>query len=135
VIERLLDTSICVEIIRNRSHRILAKLRVCQPRTAGISSVTLAELHYGAARSVDPVRNQLMLTQFCAPLEILPFDDRAAATYGKVRFDLEKTGRPVGPLDTLIAAHALSLGATLVTNNEREFRRVKGLHVENWVRG
>ena len=135
MIKWLLDTSICIEIIRNRSHRVLAELQSCEPGAVGISSVTLAELYYGAARSSDPVRNRLMLTQFCAPLETMPFDDHAASEYGQVRANLERSGLPVGPLDTLIAAHALSLRTTLVTNNEREFRRMKGLRVENWARG
>lgn len=100
-----------------------------------MSSVTLGELYYGVARSSDPPRNLFALTQFCAPLQILPFDDRASSVYGRVRVELEKSGYPAGPLDTLIAAHALSLSAVLVTDNEREFRRVKGLVVENWVRG
>ena len=133
MIEYLLDTNICVEVIRERSQRVLAKLRSCRPGTVGISSVTLAELHHGAARSSDPVRNRLMLVNFCAPLEVLPFEDRAAEAYGGIRAGLEGTGRPAGPLDTYIAAHALSLGAILVTNKEREFRRVKALRLENWT--
>jgi tRNA(fMet)-specific endonuclease VapC len=100
----------------------------------GISSITLAELQFGVVRSSDPEHNRMVLTEFMAPLLIAPFDDRAAASYGKLRAELEGQGQPIGPLDTLIAAHALSLGWTLVTNNEREFRRAPGLLVENWLK-
>lgn len=94
--------------------------------------MTLAELHYGAAKSDDAARNFLALTQFCAPLDVLSFDHRAAVLYGTLRAALERRGSPIGPLDTLIAAHALSLRAALVTSNEHEFRRVEGLRIENW---
>ena len=76
----------------------------------------------------------MLLVAFCAPLAILPFDDRAGHTYGRVRTELERGGTPIGPLDTLIAAHALAQNVTLVTNNEREFSRVVGLPIENWIR-
>jgi tRNA(fMet)-specific endonuclease VapC len=130
----LLDTDACIELIRKRSERILARLRRCRIGSVGISSITLAELFYGVARSSNPERNLIALTQFCAPLQVLPFDDRAASVYGRVREALERRGFPIGPLNTLIAAHALSLRSVLVTNNEREFRRVEGLGVENWAR-
>lgn len=134
MIHRLLDTCICVEIIRGRSRSVLSRLRSFPPGSVGISSITLAELEFGVARSSNPARNQLALAQFCAPLSLLPFDNNAASAYGAVRHGLEQSGTPVGPLDTLIAAHALSLGVPLVTANEREFRLVKGLRVENWTR-
>ena len=133
MIRHLLDTDTCVELIRGKSEPILSRLRRCQIGSVGISSVTFAELHYGVAKSRDPGRNFIALTQFCATTEILPFDDRAASRYGQVRADLERDGLAIGALDTLIAAHALSLGAILVSGNEREFRRVEGLQVENWV--
>ena len=134
MIRFLLDTDICIELIRKRSPLVLERLRQRQLGMVGISSITFAELQYGAARSSDTGRNLIALTQFCAPLQISPFDDRAAAAYGLVREQLEKKGFPIGPLDNLIAAHALSLSATLVTNNVREFHRVEGLKVENWIR-
>lgn len=135
MIRRLLDTNICIELIRGRSERVLSRLRRRKIGTVGISSITLAELRYGVARSSEPQRNLLALAHFCAPLEILPFDSRAAGMYGDVRAALERVGTPIGPLDTLIAAHALALKVTLVTNNEREFHRVAGLKVENWISG
>ena len=134
MIRYLLDTNACIELIRKRSPKVLSHLRACPIGSVGLSSVTLAELYFGVARSAFPDRNLMALTQFCAPLELLPFDDRAASAYGRVRADLERSGFPAGPLDTLIAAHALSQSAVLVTDNEREFRRVRGLEVENWDR-
>lgn len=98
-----------------------------------ISSITLAELQYGVARSARPAHHEALLAQFLAPLAIAPFDGAAAEVYGRVRADLERQGTPIGPLDTLIAAHALSLQSTLLTRNEREFRRVAGLTVRNWL--
>jgi tRNA(fMet)-specific endonuclease VapC len=135
MIRHLLDTNVCIELIRRRSGRVLARLGRCRVGSVGISSITLGELCYGAARSADPRKNLQALTQFCAPLHIASFDDRAAVSYGQVRSDLERAESPVGPLDTLIAAHAMALSAVLVTDNEREFRRVRGLQIENWLRG
>ncbi len=134
MIQYLLDTNACIELIRKRSQRVLSHLREHPVGSVGISSITLGELYYGVARSSEPEKNLIALTHFCAPIELLPFDDRAAAAYGRVRADLERSGFPAGPLDTLIAAHALSLSVVLVTDNEREFRRVRGLVMENWAR-
>ena len=99
----------------------------------GVSSVTAAKLSYGAEKSSRPEQNREALSRFLLPLEVLAFGDEAAAAYGRVRAALEKSGTPIGPLDTLIAAHAVSLGVTLVTNNVREFSRVPGLEVEDWT--
>lgn len=129
----MLDTNICVELIRGRAPRVFHRLRRHGVDATGISSITLAELQYGASRSAHPARHAILLAEFCAPLAILPFDDRAAEAYGSVRAALERGGKPIGPLDTLIAAHALSLDVTLITNNEREFARVANLRVENWL--
>ena len=100
----------------------------------GVSSVTAAELSYGAEKSAMPEQNREALAAFLPPLEVLAFGAEAAAAYGRVRVPLEKAGTPIGPLDTLIAAHAVGLGVTLVTNNVREFSRVSGLEVEDWTR-
>jgi tRNA(fMet)-specific endonuclease VapC len=135
VIRHLLDTNACIELIRRRSRGVLARVKSARPGTLGLSSITLAELFHGVARSSDPARNLAALAMFCAPFDVLPFDDRAAEAHGRVRSGLERAGTPAGPLDTLIAAHALSRGAILVTDNERGFRRVEGLEVENWARG
>jgi tRNA(fMet)-specific endonuclease VapC len=104
-----------------------------RPGSVGISIITISELQFGAAKSQNPQRNCSALEQFLLPLEILDYDSAAASYYGDVRARLEKSGTPIGPLDTLIAAHALSLNAVLVTNNLSEFRRVSGLKVEDWT--
>jgi tRNA(fMet)-specific endonuclease VapC len=133
VIRFLLDTNVCVELIRGRADHVFKRLRQHTLDEIGISSITLAELEYGVAKSARPGRNAMLLAKFCAPLAILPWDNAAAEAYGGLRAELERQGKPIGPLDTLIAAHALSLGVTLITNNEREFRRVAGLRVANWL--
>jgi tRNA(fMet)-specific endonuclease VapC len=129
----LLDTNICIYVIRRRPPQVLARLQRCAVGDIGLSTVTLAELQYGVAKSAFPERNQEALAAFTLPLEILPFDAPAAAAYGPIRATLERQGTPIGAMDLLIAAHAVSLGVILVTNNPREFRRVLGLQVENWV--
>jgi tRNA(fMet)-specific endonuclease VapC len=132
-VKYLLDTSTCVFIIRNKSQIALQRLRQHAAGVVGISSITLAELRYGADKSQDPAKNHAALNSFLGPLEIVEFDAQAAGQYGGIRANLEKHGLPIGPLDTLIAAHALSLGLTLVTNNINEFTRVGGLAVEDWT--
>jgi tRNA(fMet)-specific endonuclease VapC len=129
----MLDTNACIAIIRRRSERALRRLRGQTVGHVGISSVTLAELEFGAAKSERADEARTALSEFLLPLEIAAFDETAAVRYGRVRAGLERKGRPIGPLDTLIAAHALALGAILVTNNLREFRRVPELSVENWM--
>lgn len=99
----------------------------------GISTITLAELQYGAMKSARPKQNRESLKDFIAPLDVASFDNGASEAYGEIRVALEKSGRPIGAMDLLIAAHALSLDARLATNNEREFKRVRGLRVENWI--
>ena len=129
----MLDTNICIAIIRRRPEAALRRLRGKAIGQVGISSLTLAELQYGAARSREPTAARDALAEFVLALEVAPFDDAAAAIYGEVRAQLESRGQPIGPIDTLIAAHALALDTVLVTNNVREFRRVRGLVVEDWL--
>lgn len=129
----LLDTNICVFAIRKKSQRLLDRLRQHSPGDVGISTVTLAELRYDADKSQDPPKNHNALNSFVVPLEIVEFDAQAAEQYGRVRADLENRGVPIGPLDTMIAAHALSLNVPVVTNNVAEFSRVTGLKVEDWT--
>lgn len=129
----LLDTNICIALIRHRNPNVLARLSACTPGDVGISTITLSELTFGVEKSARPTQNRVALAAFCAALEIYPYSESAASAYGEIRAQLERTGQPIGPLDTLIAAHGLSLDATVVTNNEREFRRVPELKVENWV--
>ena len=129
----LLDTNICIYIIKRRPERVIQELAKQTVGEVGISSITAAELWHGVARSQSTERSRAALEQFFVPLITAEFDAAAAAAYGYVRAALEKQGQPIGPFDTLIAAHALALGTTLVTNNEREFRRVPGLSVVNWA--
>lgn len=129
----LLDTNICVFVIRKKSAHALQKFRQHSVGDVGISVITLAELRYGAEKSQDPPKNHAGLNAFLTPLEVVEFDAQAADQYGHIRADLEKRGLPIGSLDMLIAAHAQSLGLTLVTNNVGEFTRVSGLAVEDWT--
>lgn len=130
----LLDTNICIYIINTKPPEVLAHFRQYRLGDVGLSSVVAAELAYGVAKSGSECNRQA-LEMFLAPLEIAPFDERAVWTYGVLRAELERQGKPIGSLDTLIAAHALSLNAILVTNNTREFSRVDGLRLENWAQG
>ena len=130
----LLDTNICIHIINARPKSVLERFRQYRMGEIGICSVVAAELAYGVAKSGSS-RNREALELFLAPLLILPFDEQAVWAYGDLRAELERQGRPIGSLDTMIAAHALSQQAVLVTNNTREFTRVPGLQLENWVSG
>lgn len=128
----LLDTNICIYIINRKPPEVFRHFDGLSVGEIAISSITGAELAHGVAKSGSP-RNQQALEKFLTPLDILPFDAQAMQHYGRLRAQLEKQGTPIGPLDTLIAAHALALGCTLVTNNLREFERVPGLSLENWA--
>jgi len=129
----MLDTNICIYLIREKSIKMLNRLRKIDTNDICISSITLSELEYGIQKSNFPERNKLALTEFLVPLTILPYDDVAASEYGKIRNYLEKEGKIIGAMDLLIGAHALSLNLTLVTNNMKEFERIRKLKLENWV--
>ncbi len=128
----LLDTNICIYIINARPAAVLARFNRFRLGDIGLSSVVAAELAYGVAKSGSE-RNRKALEMFLAPLEILAFDERAVWAYGELRADLERRGLSIGSLDTMIAAHAKSMDAILVTNNTREFSRVQDLRLENWA--
>jgi tRNA(fMet)-specific endonuclease VapC len=128
----LLDTNICIHIINARPVEVLQRFRQYRMGEIGVCSVVAAELAYGVAKSGSR-RNREALEMFMAPLIILPFDEAAIWVYGDLRAELERRGTPIGSLDTKIAAHALSQQAPLVTNNTREFARVPGLQLQNWV--
>lgn len=129
----MLDTNICIYIIKQRPPEVLTRFNGYMVGDIVVSSITVAELQFGVQRSQTPDRNQQALDQFLLPLTVVEFDQPAAVIYGQVRTALEQNGRPIGPLDMLIAAHALSLKLTLVTNNVDEFARAPGLKVVNWV--
>ncbi len=130
----LIDTNICIYLMNQRPHNLIQKIKRFLLGDIGISSITLAELQYGVSKSKKKEKNQSRLNEFLVPFEILPFDERHTITYGEIRSQLEKAGRIIGPLDLLIAAHALTEELVLITNNDKEFKRVKGLSVENWTK-
>jgi tRNA(fMet)-specific endonuclease VapC len=133
MIQYMLDTNICIYLIKRKPAAVIDRLRQSRISQIGISAITLSELEYGAAKSSQPGRNQIALAQLLAPMEILAYSDEAAQQYGPLRAFLEKQGTPIGSLDMLIAAHVLSIGCILVTNNEKEFSRVPNLKIDNWV--
>ncbi len=128
----MLDTETCIYVINKRPQQVFERFAGMTVGDVVISSVTGAELSFGVAKSGSQ-RNRQALDKFLAPLEILPFDEAAMRRYGPLRSDLERSGTPIGALDLLIAAHALSVGCTLISNNLREFSRVPDLALANWV--
>ncbi|MBW8333897.1 MAG: type II toxin-antitoxin system VapC family toxin [Prolixibacteraceae bacterium] len=132
--EYLLDTNICIYIIKKKPAEVFEKFKNLALGDVGISSITLAELQYGIAKSSSPEKNREALEKFLTPIEILDYGYEATVEYGKIRAELEKKGIPIGPLDMLIASHAKSLDVVLVTNNVREFERVADLKIENWTK-
>ena len=129
----MLDTNICIYVIKHKPEKVLRKLQTIHPEDVCISSVTYAELVHGVEKSAAVEKNRLALFMLLANMEIMGFDVEAADCYGKIRADLEKKGRPIGPLDMMIAGHGQSLGYTVVTNNVKEFSRVSALRIENWA--
>lgn len=127
----LLDTNTCIYIINNRPPEVLEYFRSYQAGEVGISSIAASELAYGVSKS-GSMKNRKALDMFLAPLQILPFDSECLWFYAEIRASLEKNGLSIGPMDTLIAAQALSIDGTLVTNNLKEFSRVPKLKLENW---
>ena len=129
----MLDTNTCIAIIRRNSPHVLKRFNAYKVGEIGISWITLAELEFGVAKSQHEEKNQAALDEFVLPLEIANFNRETARVYGRVRAMLEKKGTPIGSLDMMIGAHALALGITLATNNTREFSRIKGLTVVDWL--
>ena len=128
----MLDTNICIDIIKERPRSVLDRFKGHAVGDIGVSVVTLAELEYGVSASSRPAKNREALDQFVSPLEVASFDRDATAAYGRLRAALEKKGQMIGSMDLLIAAHAVSLDVRLVTHNSREFGRVPGLKIEDW---
>lgn len=129
----MLDTNICIYAIKNKPEKVLNTLKEKLNDGICISAITLAELAHGVEKSAARDKNRAALLRFLSILTVLPFDDLAAAEYGEVCADLQRKGTPIGTMDMLIAAHAKTEGLILVTNNTREFERVQGLTLENWV--
>jgi tRNA(fMet)-specific endonuclease VapC len=128
----LLDTNACVDYLTGRYPNVVSRIQGSLPEDLCVSSVVVAELRYGADHSARRRANHARIDVLIAEIEPLPFDVEAAASYGRVRSRLEASGTPIGPDDMLIAAHALSRGLTVVTDNLSEFRRVTGLKVVSW---
>lgn len=129
----MLDTNICIYAIKHKPEQVFLKLQEHDPSEVCISSVTYAELVHGVEKSQSIEKNRVALALLLANIEIMDFDSSAAESYGKIRADLEKAGKPIRPLDMMIAGHAKSLGYTVVTNNTKEFMRVNGVKLENWA--
>lgn len=128
----LLDTNVCVDYLSGRYPAVVSRIQRSAPGDLGLSSVVVAELRYGADRSARPKANHARLEVLVTEIPALEFDHEAASAYGRLRARLEAAGTPIGPNDMLIAAQALSRGMVVITDNVGEFRRVKGLDVENW---
>ena len=132
----ILDTNICIYIINKKPAKVLRKFERYPVQDFGISSITHAELQCGVEKSENKTTNQAALDEFLLPLTILPFQGKRLVTcYGEIRTALESIGKTIGPLDMLIAAHALGLDLTIISNNIKEFSRIPNLKCENWVYG
>lgn len=129
----MLDTDCCVELLRGRASRAEQQIRQRGLEIVHLSAITVGELLAGAAGSRDPHGNMQRVLRFCACFQVAAFDERAASNYAQSRAVLAAKGASIGPFDALIAGHALSLDAILVTGNTREFGRVEGLSIENWI--
>lgn len=129
----LLDTNICIYIIKKKPEVVLKRFLKMKPDSVAISSITVSELYYGIAKSSKPDENTIALEQFILPLTVLDFNKEDSMFYGKLRAKLERKGKIVGAMDMLIAAQALSRDLILVTNNEREFKKIDDLSIENWI--
>jgi len=127
----MLDTNTCIFAIKNKAN-VLSAIESHEPGGLFISTIVLSELEHGVCNSVNQEQNRIALIKFLAIIDLLAYDDRAAQEYGRLRTDLQRRGCMIGNMDMLIAAHAKSIGMTLVTNNAREFGRVRGLKIEDW---
>jgi tRNA(fMet)-specific endonuclease VapC len=129
----MLDSNVCIYLIKEHPVSVLERFAAHPVGDIGISVITLAELEYGVTKSSRPAKNREALEQFVSPLDVAPFDRAATAAYGRLRTALEKKGQPIGSMDLLIAAHAISLNVRLITHNVKEFGRVPGLRIEDWA--
>ena len=129
----LLDTNTCIYIIKRSPPDVFDRFKILHVGDVGVSAITYCELQCGVANSSRPDENHLALTEFLSPLEVRDFPSAAAIAFGKIRAHLQRSGTPIGNYDLLIAAHALYEGFILITNNTKEFDRVPGLKVENWI--
>lgn len=129
----LIDTNICIYLIKKKSQRLLHKFESQKPFSIAVSAISVAELEFEIAKSLYPEKNRIALIEFLGPFEIIPFSDLDAEAFGSIRAYLNKKGTPIGPYDLQIPAQCLSRELILVTNNVKEFERIPGLKIENWV--
>jgi tRNA(fMet)-specific endonuclease VapC len=129
----MLDTNICIYLIKKHPQKVLQRLQMLDVADVCVWAITVAELAYGVEKSHHKERNRIALAEFLALLEIVVFSDQQAMVFGMIRTSLESKGTPIGPYDLQIAAHALSLDLTLITNSTKEFKRIPKLTLENWV--
>jgi len=130
---RLLDTNTCIYFLNRASDKIVDRFRELSPSQLRLPSITVAELYYGAEKSKAGAKNRDKVKRFVSAFEVVPFDEKICSVYAKIRCALERSGTPLGPIDLLIAAIGLAHNFILVTNNIKEFRRVNGLKIENWL--
>jgi tRNA(fMet)-specific endonuclease VapC len=130
---RLLDTNTCIYFLNRTSEKLIAQFKKFSPSTVKLSAVTVAELFYGAEKSKAKKKNWQTVEHFVSTFEILPFDEKSCRIYAQIRASLEKLGTPIGPMDLLIASISLANDLVLVTNNTKEFKRIKKLKLENWL--
>ncbi len=128
----MLDTNICIYILKQRPEKVIQKFQILRPKAIYLSSVVCFELEYGALQRGSQ-KSRMALDSFLDPLTVVGFDQKAATVAATIRYDLQKKGTPIGSFDLLIAAHAISEDAVLVTNNYSEFSRVTDLEIENWI--
>jgi len=130
----LLDTNICIYIIKNKYIDIVKKMEKVGIENIGVSSITIAEMEYGISKSTKPNESESKLYEFLVPFTVLDFNVSAARYYGKIRNELNRKGTPIGTMDLLIASIAIANRLKIVTNNEKEFERISGLRIENWIK-
>jgi tRNA(fMet)-specific endonuclease VapC len=130
---RLLDTNICIYYLNRASEKLSARFMKYSPSDIRISSITVAELFYGAEKSSAKRKNMAIVESFVSTFDIIPFDDASSRSYAKIRASLDRKGTPIGPMDLLIASICVTYNFILVTNNTKEFRRIARLRLENWL--
>jgi tRNA(fMet)-specific endonuclease VapC len=132
MIRYMLDTNACISVVNDRPPEVRQRLLQSEPTEVAISQIVHYELAYGVCNSTQPQKNQANLEHFLRYVQVLDWGDEQAATAAHIRYHLQRIGQPIGPYDLLIAAHARSMDAVLVTHNTREFSRVEGLRIEDW---
>ncbi len=129
----LLDTNICIYIIKKKPEQVVEHVKKLKPHLVKLSSVSLGELEYGVSKSRERKKNRQALVHFASAFDIIDFNDNDAEVFGLIRADLEKRGQVIGPYDMQIAAQSISRDFILVTNNTSEFSRISNIKLENWI--